>query len=355
MASVTKRKNPDGSFKGWQCCLSNGKFLWLGKLNKSDASYVTSKITSLERTAKLNTPPSPEVVEWIGSLSDKFKAKLEKAGLINLEQRLTVNELLDNSIKRSEAKPQTIVVIEASYRVFREMFGDKLICNITEDDLFNFRDALSCFGANTKYNYFNRVKGILSKSKEFDKELFANVRVKKAQVDFTKRDYIERHEIIEAIGRVDVEFGAVLACAGLLGMRTRSEPAVLRWEHIDFNKNLVSIPAVKTHARLSPLYADAKAVLVKYHESKGCPKSGLVFPELQTASTLWLRATTVFGREIRKPFQRLRSSCESYLVNEAGFSLTDCSRWLGHSPLTAMKNHNQTSPATLERASTLGG
>lgn len=354
MASVTKRKHPDGSFKGYQCCLSNGKFIWLGKLNKSDAAYVTSKITSLERTSKLNTPPSPEVVDWLGSVSDKFKAKLEKAKLIKTEQRLTVSELLDMSLSRSEVKPQTVPIIQAAYRVFRELFGSKLVCNITEDDLYSYREALNQFNASTKFVYWNRVRGVLCKSRDFDKELFANITVRKPTVDFTQRDYIERDEIREAISRVDIEFGAVLCCAGLLGMRCRSEPAVLQWSNIDLDKNLISIPSVKTKARVSPIYADAKQVLVKYWQSEGCPSEGLVFPNLQVPSTLYLRTSKVFGREIKKPLQRLRSSCESYLVNEAGFAITDVSRWLGHSPLTAIKHYNQASNSTLERAMMLG-
>lgn len=129
----------------------------------------------------------------------------------------------------------------------------------------------------------------------------------------------------------------VLCCAGLLGMRTRSEPAVLRWENVDFDKNLISIPAVKTKVRITPLYADAKTVLMRYWDFEGCPSDGLVFPRLHAGATLFTKTSTVFGRKISKPLQRLRSSCETYLVNEAGFALTDVSRWLGHNPATALR------------------
>ena len=87
---------------------------------------------------------------------------------------------------------------------------------------------------------------------------------------------------------------------------------------------------------------------------KGCPSDGLVFPRLQAGATLFKKTSIVFGRKFSKPLQRLRSSCETYLVNEAGFALTDGSRWLGHNPATALKYYKQSSPATLERAMMLG-
>lgn len=150
--------------------------------------------------------------------------------------------------------------------------------------------------------------------------------------------------------KVDIEYGAILACAGLLGMRCRSEPAALRWEHVNFNKGFITVPHVKTAARITPIYADAADVLRKYHDHLGNPENGLMFPNMPVASTLYMRFQRVFCRKVNKPHQRLRSSCESYLVNEAGFAITDVSRWLGHDPATAMKYYNQSTPATLERA-----
>ncbi len=188
------------------------------------------------------------------------------------------------------------------------------------------------------------------------KSAFEGVKVSQPKVDFTAREFIDRGEIRSVIAKADVEYGAILVCAGLLGMRTRSEPAALRWEHINFDKGFITVPAVKTASRITPIYADAAEVLRKYHAYRGCPESGLVFPNMPTPSTLYrrIKKVFVFGREILKPYQRLRSSCESYLVNDAKFAITDVSRWLGHNPITAMKYYNQSTPETLERALTLG-
>ncbi|MDB4370684.1 hypothetical protein N9Z44_01135 [Mariniblastus sp.] len=354
MASVRKLKRPDGSHKGWQCSLQNRKTVWLGKVSKADASYICSKLTNLERTKKLNTPPSPEVADWLNSLDDKFREKLAKQGLVDHDTRITVAELFDRCIERADCKESTKRNMRNAFNTFTNLYGGKLVAELTEDDLFEYRKSLDRLTPVTRFTYFMKVRGCLSKAKDFDRELFANVKISKPKVDFTNREYIDRVEIREVIAKVDPEYGAILALAGLCGMRCPSEPEVIRWEHVNFGRGVINVPAVKTAARITPIYADATEVLKTYHDSLGNPESGLLFPALPVHSTLYNRFQSEFGRKVKNPHQRLRSSCESFLVNEAGFAITDVSRWLGHDPMTAMKFYNQSTPATLERALAVG-
>jgi integrase len=353
MASITKKKQ-NNKFKGYEVRLANRAFVWLGKVSKADANSINSKLTSLERSHKAGLAPEPTVIEWLNKLDEKMKAKLAKCGLIEADDRQTVQQVFDRELERSEAVPATKRNMRSIFETFTSLYGNKLIEKLTEDDLFNFKNSLYRLQESTRFMYWMRVRGVLNKSKGFDTAIFDAVKVSQPKVDFTSREFIDRDEIRAVIAKVGIEYGAILACAGLLGRRCRSEPAALRWEHLNFDKGFITVPAVKTASRITPIYADAAEVLRRYHANRGCSETGLVFPNLPVQSTLYRRIKKAFGRQIDNPYQRLRSSCESYLVNDTKFALTDVSRWLGHDPITAMKYYNQSTPETLERALTLG-
>lgn len=357
MASLRKHKNKDQSFKGFQASVGfdgNRKLFWLGKCSKADATYIVAKLTSLERTKKLGTPPIAADLEWFYSLPEKFKTKLIKAGLIEVDNRLTVGQHFEKLLARSQVKESSIRGLRSDYRAFTDLLGDELLAELTEDHLFAFIASMGELAEATKHRRFHRIRAGLLQSKEIEADLFKAVKVRRPTVDFSKREYIERSEIIEVCGRLDAQFGLAVAMAGLLGMRTPSEQESLDWANVDWGRKLLRIPANKTKARLSPIYGDAMPFFVRYWEEQGRPSSGEMFPSSVNRNTCRHRVLKGFGRDIEAPFRRLRSSCESYLVNDAGFALTDVSRFLGHSPMTAALAYNQLTPETLERAVSLG-
>ena len=51
-----------------------------------------------------------------------------------------------------------------------------------------------------------------------------------------------------------------------------------------------------------------------------------------------------------KPFQNLRSTRETELINDFGFPIQEVTKWLGNSPAVAVKHYIQTSPAIFRQA-----
>ena len=356
MASIRKHKNKNGSFKGYQASVGydgNRKLFWLGKCSKADATYICSKLTSLERTRKIGTPPIAADLDWFHSLPSKFQNKLVAAKLIKVDERQTVGQHFEKLLSRSDLQKDSLKSLRGDYESFSELLGDHLLADLTDDHIFAFVASMAHLADATKHRRYNRVKAGLLHSKEIEKELFRSIKVRKPSVDFSAREFIERAEIIEVCEKLDAQFGLAIALAGLLGLRCPSEPQSLDWRHVDWSRKVLHIPKNKTKARISPIYGDAMPFFLAHWEAEGKPSSGKMLKDV-TRNTCRLRVLKGFGRTIEAPFRRLRSSCESYLVNDAMFSLTDVSRFLGHSPLTASMSYNQLTSDTLAKAVKMG-
>jgi integrase len=111
-----------------------------------------------------------------------------------------------------------------------------------------------------------------------------------AQVEFLKQrsphpPHIVTFEEEEKILRVAAPCMRVLVVLILeTGMRSHREGLVLRWDAIDFTKELIRVHESKTRAgiRNIPLSARCKAELLRWREVRGPEFSPFVFPSLRT-------------------------------------------------------------------------
>ena len=153
----------------------------------------------------------------------------------------------------------------------------------------------------------------------------------------------------------------MLGFSGLCGLRTRSEIAALRWEHIHWDENTFTVPKCKTAERTVPIFGDFRSLLDAHHQICIAPDpmvvlSGPIFPNCPSQTQLTNRlnrtASKAGMQPWQKPWMNLRSSAETWLVRQ-GFDLTTVTGWLGNSPSIAQKHYLQVTPDDIAKASAM--
>lgn len=136
----------------------------------------------------------------------------------------------------------------------------------------------------------------------------------------------------------------------------RQEILSARWEHVDYEHRLLTVPLSKSgKTRHIPLSDDAMEVL-RHMQRSGTP---WLFPRkrgqghIQSVAYLWNKLRTELGlRDVR--LHDLRHSFASFLVN-AGCSLYEVQRCLGHhDPKMTMRYAHLASQALVEAANMVG-
>ena len=148
----------------------------------------------------------------------------------------------------------------------------------------------------------------------------------------------------------------------MCGLRTRSEIAELRWQHINWQAGTFTVPKVKTDERIVPIFGDFRQVLEDYHEltisqQPDVQPTDLMFPKCPSQTQLTNRLKRTAKRAglqpWAKPWMNLRSSVETYLVRKGG-DIETVAKWLGNSPDVARKHYLQVTPKHIEWAAEIG-
>ena len=161
--------------------------------------------------------------------------------------------------------------------------------------------------------------------------------------------------IVELNGSVNRQLKYIVPFLLLTGAR-KTEVLTARWCDIDFERKFWRIPISKSgRARHVPLSAAALALL----ESIPNKRNALIFPNPETDKAYeniyvsWNTARTRAGlADVR--MHDLRHSFASFLVN-AGRSLYEVQRILGHSQIKVTQRYSHLSQASLLRAADCAG
>ena len=181
-----------------------------------------------------------------------------------------------------------------------------------------------------------------------------------SEVSWSRHRYIERGDILAVIqAATDERFAAMIAFAGLCGLRARSELAAVCWEHVNWEARvLLRFQDVRQSKEIVLCSVISHAYSNGIFRLQGCPINGLIFPGLSNANATLQeglrgrleKLALMFGLS---PGMNLRSSAESFLVRE-GFDIYQVTRWLGNSPEVARKHYLQTTAADIRRATSIG-
>jgi len=154
-----------------------------------------------------------------------------------------------------------------------------------------------------------------------------------------------------------VEWKLVFALARYGGVRVPSEIRGLKWEHIHWDKDRITVLSPKTEhheggeSRMVPLFPELSKLLL---EAQGTAEVGeaYVLPKLRNVTNLSTTGAKIIGRSGHTPwgklFQNLRSSRETELVKT--YPIHVVSEWIGNTPEVAMDHYLQVVDAYFKAA-----
>ncbi len=339
----------------------------LRKVNKRQAETAKLYIEDLIGCKASGDPLKTATREWLASVPNFLRKRLEQVGMIEPQERRecpTLAEWLDRYIKsRVDVKESTRLHYEQVKSNLLEFYGkDKRLSQITAGCAEEFRLHLKGKGLAeaTIRKRCSRAKQFLTAAvaKEIIKSNpFKSVRC--GNVTNTERQYFVSAEEIEAVIAAcpDAEWKTIFALARYGGLRVPSEVLLLKWTDIHWDEQRFLVHSPKTAhqgkaSRVVPLFPELSAILLSAFENAETGAEFVISRYRSSRSNLRTQAHRIIKlaglAPWQKVFQNCRSSRETELVEQ--FPIQTVTAWLGNSPQIAMKHYLQVTEAHFSKA-----
>jgi len=360
----------------------------LGKVPVKVAESVLRRVEQLVAAAIAGTPHDADLSAWLAAVPPVLYRRLVRVGLAvpraedvaaPVVTETTLQELIEKFVSRTIAKPATVKIYQQTAASLRAFFGGAApLSAVTHERAEDWRKWLSrphpiivgraqtevvkSLATATQAKRVEVARQIFAKAVAWDmiaRNPFEGVRggskVNTARMRFVTRE--ETEAVLTACPRA--EWRVIVALCRYAGLRCPSELIGLRWADLDWDANLLRVRSVKTehhgrdHAwRFVPVGDDLRKVLADCYADADAEE---MIPGL-TDGTVNLR--TEFSRIVvraglamwEKPFQNLRSSCETDWFRQYPGRINDVARWMGHSPEIAMRHYLQVVPQGVDDA-----
>ncbi len=376
MASLCNDKNGKRRimFKGRD---GKRRAIHLGAIQKKTAESVLLKVEKLISARITGNSPDNETSVWLAGISKEFRQKLERADLIDPinkpveKPKKSALEFIDSYLEsKTGIKPQTKFLLEQSRNDFQRFLKSKGIVSIeviefTSGHAIDFRNYLIGWGLaeNTVRRRCGRLKQCFDNAVAYRlidrnpfkvKEVPTAVGANEERQEFISRAMID--EVLEACPCP--QWRLLVALARFGGLRTPSEPLLLKWGDVDWERRTIRVQSPKTAhhkgkgSRIVPMFPEIVPHLEKVFEVAPEGSEFILSRFNHQAKNL----RTQFSRILRnagivpwgKLFQNLRSTRETELVNE--YPIHIVCKWIGNSQAVAMKHYLQVTDEHLERA-----
>lgn len=177
---------------------------------------------------------------------------------------------------------------------------------------------------------------------------------------------LEKEKLINNDKQRQLWFQPLIVTAFYTGLR-QSELLDLKWKHIDFKNNQVTVVAGKGgKSRTTVLLKPAKEILLKWEKKSIYERDRFVFESAKSMTGHSVRMTNrtaarVFKNFVAKAelsdsihFHSLRHSCATYLLKQ-GFSVHEVQKMMGHSSISVTERYLHLVPQDLnDKAKKLG-
>jgi integrase len=192
---------------------------------------------------------------------------------------------------------------------------------------------------------------------------FAEVSTKGGKSSEERTHYVTVEDTKQIIDVANPTWRIIIALSRFAGLRCPSEVLSLKWEHVNFEMNRMTVPSCKTEHlpgkayRTVPIFAELRPFLVEAFE---LAEDGAVYVvpgnhrEAAKKPGGWVNSNlhTVFMKIIRRAglqswprlFHNLRASCETDLMARHPIHVV-CS-WLGNTPKIALGHISKPLTAT---------
>jgi integrase len=360
----------------------------LGRVPTKTAEAVLRRVEEIIACRIAGTAESPDLAAWLASVPAPLYKRLVRVGLAapRIEDgaapettETTLAELIDKFIARTIAKPATVKIYQQTAASLRAYFGGMApLSAVTHERAEDWRKWLSkphpivvgraqtkvvkSLAVATQAKRLEVARQIFAKAVAWElisRNPFSGVRGG-SKVNTARMRYVSREETAAILAACQTaEWRVIVALCRYAGLRCPSELIGLRWADLDWNTNLLRVRSVKTehhgrdHAwRDVPIGDDLRRVLADCYADAEAEE---IVPGL-TDGTVNLR--TEFSRIVvraglamwEKPFQNLRSSCETDWFRQFPGRINDVAKWMGHSPEIAMRHYLQAVPQGVDDA-----
>lgn len=339
----------------------------LGKMSQRQAEAVKLRVEHLVTAKITGHSIDDETARWLGTISDELYERLAKVELVKSKgsQLNTLGTFTESYIEsRTSLKSRTLDRLRYTRKLMLEFFGkDVRLRDILQGHAEDFREWLigRGLGENTVRRRCGRAKQFfgaalkhgLIKSNPFG-GIVTTVGANPDRFHFVSRE--DANRILETC--IDPEWRLLFALCRYGGLRCPSETLSLRWEHVDWEHQRITVPSPKTehHAgrasRMIPLFPELRPHLERCFEQASDGAEFVITryrsqnANLRTQLQRIIRSAGLEPRE--KPFQNLRSSRETELSAE--FPMHVVCKWIGNSELVAAKHYLQVTDEHFQKA-----
>jgi integrase len=335
------------------------KAIRLGKCSQRQAEAFKLKLEDVlaaRFTGKLDT----DTAQWLADLSPDMQEKLAGVGLVKVlpgAPNILLGEFLDKYIaERTDAKPQTIVVLGHTVRNLIAYFGrEKALEAITAADGDGFRRFLIASELSdatirrrctiAKQFLRSAVRRRIIAVNPFE-DFKAGRSANKSREYFLSRQDAEK--ILEACP--DNQWRTIFVLARYGALRCPSEILSLKWVDVDWSRSrlLVHSPKTEHHegheSRLVPIFPEIRPHLLAAFEEAAEGAEYVIAERYRKSPRNFRKQLTQIVAKAGlklwpKPWQNCRSSRETELVERWPEHIV-CA-WLGHSQVVARTHYLQ--------------
>jgi len=373
MASIVKSKTRAGIRYSIQLSAGENKArptIALGKVTRKQADVAKTNVENLIACRKTDGVMRPTVTDWLNSLPDGLRKRLETLGMIELGnsgQSFTVAEWIGRYI---DGRPD---VKEATKRKWRDVetklaafFRGQYINEITVGQAKDFRVYLQSqvgLAENTLRRHIGIARQFFNAA--VDAELIKKNPFRDQPLSIRANESRFFYITLEMARKVldvcpDAQWRLVFGLARFGGLRCPSEVLRLKWQDVDFANDRFTVHASKTehHAdggiRTVPMFPELKPLFQGAFDEAPTGAVYCIDRYKGKWSNLGVHMARIVKRAKLEPwpklFQNCRSTRETELFKMTGGNVKAVCSWIGNSPAVAMQHYAQVTEADLQEA-----
>ena len=252
------------------------QIIYCGRLAKKKAEGIERCVSDLERCRIDGSIPAPATTHWLAGVSDELHGKLSKHGLTQPRAAVVAPTVvtLHDVIERYKARPKWAGIAEStrinygySFKRLLDHFGaGRDVASITETDVEDMVATLNGKLAEATVAAVTGAGSMLLRFAVRSRLLSVNPfdGVKRGSFVTPHKAYVDAQTVLGLIEACpDMETKLVVALARFAGLRTPSEPRVLRWADVDWAGRRFSLDSPKTGPRVIPIVGELMPLLEK--------------------------------------------------------------------------------------------
>ena len=385
MASVMREKN--GGIQIQFYLGGKRRSIRLGKTSEKSVALVKYHVERLVEAHKAGVDAEVKVAKWLQGIDDQLHSKIAKTTLIAPRVVREVVRLgtfaAEYVAKRQDVKAASKTVWRQGERSLVKFFkAERPVDEISAGDADDYKQwllgekvrdgktkqkgKLASYTVRKRLQFAKMLFKALVKRKLIATNPFDGVQVV-AVMDKARSVYVSRGDVARVVDACpDAEWRAIVALSRFGGLRCPSETLSLKWEHIDWHVQRITVISPKTEhhpdggQREIPLFAELVEPLREAFEAA---PEGAVFIVSRhrsqadvtsdwRATNLRSRFENIIAKAGLKPWPRLfhalRASCETDLLDRH-IPIQAITTWLGNSPKVALKHYLKVLPEHFDK------